>query len=284
MAPLTDQQKAERAFSLGASEFAAAVGLNPFCDPTTMWQIKRGLIAFEDTEKTKLGHYLEPAIATAAADRLGLTLLPSPGTVKHGVESWVSCTPDYEIEGGGCLECKNVGVHVMHHWGLDLSDDVPDYVRCQATIQMFVRGHQHAIVAALVAGDLRTYRLAFNENFCNALIEAGREFWGHVQRGEPPPIDGTEGATRYLLAKYERNGRPMIPATDEAGEWAERLFSARESVDRFEQEAELCKQGLMIQIGDADGIFGDGWRVTWKADKNGTRVFRPTKLKQRKAA
>jgi hypothetical protein len=62
----------------------------------------------------------------------------------------------------------------------------------------------------------------------------------------------------------------MFVATREAEEIAARLADAQARRKAAEADEERAANELRARIGDADGIAGDGWRVTWKAPAKGT--------------
>jgi hypothetical protein len=52
---------------------------------------------------------------------------------------------------------------------------------------------------------------------------------------------------------------------------AERLAKARSGIEEFEAEKAAVENALKALIGDASGVEGDGWRITWRST-SGSKV------------
>lgn len=282
---LTDHQRAIRSTGIGASEIASIVGLNPWRSAHDVWLVKRGLVEEKGTIQSRMGQRVEACVLDEYREQTG-SELSFPGTVRHPTEPWMLCTPDaIADEWVRVVEVKCVGWRTAFHWG-DEEDAIPDYYRPQVAWQLEVLGIEEAHVAAWIGGsDYRIYTIRRNAALIEALVEAGRRFWfDHVLTGEPPPIDGTDGARRVLAEMYPRTGKPPIRATEEHNRLARKLEEARNAYEQAELEKKRAENLMIAAMGEADGIEGDDWRATYKALKTGAKRFVFKRIKERKAA
>lgn len=282
---LSPEQIELRKHTLGSSEVAAAIGVNKYQSPHTLWCLKKGLLESEETVATRVGHKIEPIIAEMYQEDTEAELAHF-GTVVHPLIPWMSATPDRAVYGQRRLvEIKCVGHRSAFDWGSG-TEDVPDYYRCQIEWQMAVCDVEECDVAALIGGtDFRIYRIRRNVRLFDAIFAAAQRFWReHVEANIPPPIDGSAGAKEMLAKLFPRDAPGVLkPATLDAEKLAGRLAAAREAKAKAEAEEALLENKLRESIGDAEGIIGSTFKATWKANKNGVRALRVT-LKEEKAA
>jgi putative phage-type endonuclease len=274
MSGLTKEQLAIRATGIGASEVASVVGLNPWRSAHDVWLLKRGLVDESGNVKTRMGTRVETCVLEEYIAETGAEIA-NFGTVRHTSNDWMLATPDACVFGAPRLvEVKCVGWRSAFHWGTE-EDAIPDYYRPQCQWQMTVTGATEVHVAAWIGGsDFRIYTVRHNEALEAALVEACRAFWfENVLAGEPPPVDGSEGARRMLAELYPRNTKPLVKATSEHERLADLLARARVAYDEAELAKKAAENALIKAIGDADGITSDAWKATYKATKTGSRRF-----------
>lgn len=276
---LTAEQIELRRNTLGSSEVAAAIGMNRWLSPHTLWCLKRGLLESEETTATRVGHKIEPLIAELYVEETGAELAHF-GTVRHPDHHWITATPDRAVRGTRRLvEIKCVGYRSAFDWGSG-PEDVPDYYRCQIAWQMAVCGAEECDVAALIGGtEFRIYRIRHDQALWMAIFTAAHAFWhNHVLPGVPPPVDGSEGARTMLAKLFPRNVPGVVrPATADAEDVAARLLAAREQRAQIEAEEAALENKLRASIGEAEAIQGRTFRASWKADRAGRRTLRVTK-------
>jgi hypothetical protein len=108
------------------------------------------------------------------------------------------------------------------------------------------------------------------------LVERARAFWSLVESGEIPDIDASDACTRALAARYAWRPNDRL---DEGPPELAKLVAIRMSHEKRAKaatvETALAENMIRALIGDERaGFRGDGWRVTWKGDKNGRRSLR----------
>lgn len=276
---LTPEQLALRTHTLGASEIAAVAGLNPWRSAHDVWLEKMGLADEHENHATRVGNLIEPIILQLYCEDTKASVAHF-GTVIHPVHAWMSATPDFAVFGESRVgEIKCVGWRSATHWTSEI-DGVPDYYRPQLEWQCEVTGADEADMAALIGGtDFRIYRIKRDRELAGMFIDLATKFWrDHVLAKTPPPVNGTEGAKRMLAKLFPRNVGPVKQADNET----ERLVSELKALDMLDAKRLELENKLKNAIADADGIDGDGWAVTYKANKNGVRSLKWKQFNRKK--
>lgn len=251
---LTAEQQLVRSQGIGASEIAAVVGVNPWKTPFDVFLDKMGQVERTETDRTRMGHRMEPVIADEFASRAN-RVLELCDTLVHPRFSWAVATPDRRVVGARELvECKWVGPRLASHWGTD-DDGVPEYVLTQCQWQLEVADADVCFVAALVGEEFRVYQVTRDTELAGLLLEQAERFWtDHVLTKTPPEITASPAARRYLESKYAKAGEAVLDPTPEA----DRLVHDYLEASRLEREAvaakELAANGLRALIGDARGV------------------------------
>lgn len=261
---LTDLQKAMRAGRITASVLPSIVGVSPWEGPLGAWLRITGRHDGGGNARTRAGHRFEPALLAAAAEDDGAELW-TPGTLVHPTLPWLAATPDAARAPRPSLEvlyeAKLVGMRVASHW----DDGVPEYVAVQTACQMAVSSAREVHVPALVGStDYRHHVVYRDLEVESLLLEVAEKFYReHVQTDVAPAYDGKTTA-RELERLFGRGNGALVPAPVEAAELVARYQSASEKAKRAEAEKDAAKAALVSLIGDADGLEGDDFRVTWK--------------------
>ena len=275
---------------IGASDAAAAVGLNPYQSPLELWMIKTGrdgLLPAPDPDDihTPLywGNLLEPKVAEAYAKATGNKVRRVNAVLQHpdADKSWMLANLDYSVVGNQevqILECKTAGEFGSRLW----KEGVPDYIQCQVQHQLAVTGKQTAEVAVLLCGqEFRVYRIERDDELIAQLIRLEREFWSYVESDTPPPADGSDSADQALRALYPRDTGETInlkndPVLNEAFEG---LIQVRDSLDTLNQEERSLKQFIQQSMEDhSRALFANG-SVSWKRSKDSVSLDTSAALK-----
>ena len=273
----TDEYRAQRRRTLGASEIAAVVGVNPYASMHNVWLSKCRGVEFEGNEATELGHELEPVILGIYCKRYGCEV--RPGTYTTGPEHWMSATPDAVRLGGGLAEAKLVGVRTYWQWGAcdtdeGESDAVPLHYLAQAQWQMLVTGEPFVHVIALVGTEFRKYTVRGNEGVQRSLVAKGRDFWErYVLTDTPPPVDASKGAGEMLREIYPRSGGERVIADDALEAMAAELVAARASDRAAKAARALAENRMKATLKEAGGARGKNWTLRYSTTKAGTRPF-----------
>jgi putative phage-type endonuclease len=258
---LNPEQMARRSKGVGASDAAAAVGLNPYVTSVELWMEKRGeLPPFEGNEPTKWGKLLEAVVRQEAAEQTGRVIRLPPETIEHPVHKFMLCHPDGVTDDGRLYEGKTA--RFADNWGEPGTDQVPEHYLIQCQHAMFVTGLLVCDLAVLIGGqDFRLYELQANEGIQTALVAAEAEFWQHVEKGTRPELNyKSPGAIEVLKKLYPgTNGQTLTAQAPELLEWRQALETASADGKAAKARAEEAKAALLDYMGEASVLrFPDG--------------------------
>lgn len=272
-----DQWLQVRKGGIGSSDAAAAVGLNPYKSQLELWMEKTG----QDEQLPKVdpqdessplywGTLLEPIVAAHYTRRTGNKVRRVNAVLQHPSEPWMLANLDREVMGTPevqILECKTAGINGARLW----KDGVPEYVQLQVMHQLAVTGAQAADVAVLIGGqDLQVHRIERDEALIANLMALERQFWGHVQRCEPPPADGSDSADVALRALYPRDsGQTLDLSQDfEMSAAFSDLLAVRQVIATHNALEAQLKQCIQQRMGEASQALFEGGDVSWKRSKD----------------
>ena len=101
--------KFDRKSSIGASEAAAVLGVDPYRTPYDVWLEKRGVpVADRKSPYSEAGNTLEAAAADRLAKVTGWDLKDPARTYRHPAFPFLSCTPDRIIDSTHGVELKTI--------------------------------------------------------------------------------------------------------------------------------------------------------------------------------
>lgn len=276
----SDQWHAIRQTGIGGSDIAAICGLNPYTSPLEIWLKKAGTpVPRRDdpvlSEAALMGHALEPVIATRFTAITGLIAHSNPGTLRHPSIPWALVNLDrYTEEDGkhGALELKSRSSYALQEW----QAEVPVDVQVQVQWQLLVSGWDFAYTACLVGGQ-RTivHRIDRDQALIDDLLTIGEEFWGWVENGQQPPVDGSH-ATGQLLDRLHAHPTDEVVVADaaEVEGWLKQRAHAKEQIAGAEIALQDAENHLKAIAGDATDVHIRGelaytWRprrgqISWK--------------------
>ena len=270
---------ASRKVGIGGTDAAAILGLSPWKSPLDVWLNKTGRAPEQPIDPDRedllfLGNALEPAIASMYSRKTNRELVQVKGIVHHKEFPCIIGTPDRLVVGerrGVELKSENLFVD---NFGDPGTDEVPEYYAVQCLQYMAIEDFDAWDLALLHGGaKFAIYTLNRNREVEIEMIGLLREWWErHVVADVPPPIDGSESATRYLANEFRRNARPLELATAEEETLALELGRIRAQFAELEDYKKLLENRIRQAIGDRDGIRGSFGKVTWKRTKDGTEI------------
>jgi putative phage-type endonuclease len=265
----------KRRQTITGTDIAAIAGMNPWRGPMDVYCDKLGLT--EDTPDNPAmfwGRTLEDVVAQKYADDTGVKLIKGEFVVK---DSWLGGTPDFLIDGQRKgLEIKTTGHHMASRFGESGSDQIPDHMACQVAWYQMLLGYDDWDLAVLIGGnDYRCFHLRRSPRLENRLLEIATKFREqHILTQTPPAIDGSRGANEYIKAVWKKENPevPVVTASREIDELAVKLIAARQNAAILESEITTIENQIKAAIGEAPGIEGAGWRVSWKASKDSPKT------------
>jgi putative phage-type endonuclease len=261
---------------IGSSDAAAVCGVNPWSPALEVYLDKIGQLPLDRpmTEPMRLGVLFEPVVAAMYEDRTGCRLEKPPTMIlQHPAIPWMLASLDRIIQGvNAVVEIKIAGIRQADEWGEPGTDEVPEHYLVQVNHQLAVTGYEFAEVAVLIAGqDFRTYHIHRNETLINEIVRVEAEFWGHVQRREPPEPDWDHDATPRVIKAMHGFTGPEIEVDDSFADLVGDYQRLGEDGRSAEKAREIVKAKILLAMGDASAArLPDRTLVTRKKVTVGT--------------
>jgi putative phage-type endonuclease len=257
---------------IGGSDAAAVAGIHPRKSPIDVWRRIVEGVETEENRAMRRGTMLEPIILRMYQEDTGYQLL---GGRKFKFKDWGRASLDEVAKAHGDergVEAKSVNSRMAHLYG-DGPDDVPIEHLCQVQFYMAVSGIPVFDVVPFLGGDdIKVYTVHSDAEMQEMLFESCERFWrDNIIKKVPPPVDGSYSYSAWLQSRYPANRMPMKNEPDLAP-YAVRLFEVREQIDKLETEEKAIKHRFMAAIGEAEGVEGPNFKVTWRHTKGKTAV------------
>lgn len=247
--------------SLGGSDAAAVLGLNPYASPYSVWAEKTGRVPDKpDNEAMRLGRDLEDYVAARWQEETGKKTRRVNAMLYNPAFPFAHANIDRWVVGENAgLECKTTSVLNLKQFK---GGEYPDSYYAQCLHYMAVTGAARWYLAVLVMNKgLFCFTVERDEAEISALLQREEAFWRLVERDIPPEPDGTAATEEALRGIYP--GGAAIELTGQ-----EALFTryAALTAKKSDAEAELAqlKQTLMEKLGNAEGATCGDWSVSWK--------------------
>ena len=251
--PLTTKQLEKRKQDIGASEVSAICGVNPYATPWDIWALKTLVMHFniEDSEAIEIGNALEPVLRKWAEKTLG-------PIKRQGLERRIKGTPmlihlDGVTVENEPTEMKTTGFGgggIVGEWGNEGTDQIPDYVLIQLTVQMMAVESDAGHVAAWLGSRGRVlYRVQRSTKLCGVIRERVEAFWECVMTETPPPDSVASPEVAKAIKRVEHKV-VEVDAADLA-----MLRITREHRLDIEKEEKQWAGKVMAAMGDAEIAF-----------------------------
>lgn len=275
-----DDWLAVRRTGIGASDAAAAAGLNPYMSALELRLDKTGRAdglprpdPDDTTSPTYWGTLLEPIVAASYTKQTGNRVRRVNAVLRHPTVPFMLANIDREIVGARdvqILECKTAGEFGARLW----REGVPEYVQIQVQHQLAVTGKTAAHVAVLLCGQaLEMHRIERDDALIGRLVELEARFWRFVETDTPPPADGSESADRALRHLYPGNGETVDFSDDHrlSSVFAD-LIAVRAEIETRQQLEAQFKQAIQEAMGDANRAVFQTGSVSFKRSKDSSTV------------
>ncbi len=280
----TPEQQEFRRGHIGGSEIAAIVGLHPFLSPIDVWLSKVEGYQREATPDMERGIYLEDGVVRWFSARTGCEAI-EVSTMRHSSRPHIGCTPDrlFNDASGASriLSVKVPGNFLSEEWGEPHAWQVPTYAYLQLQQEMAVLGSlyicrtDYALLAAPLAGNLQILKVDGDAQVQERLMEEAEAWWErHIERREPPPLDGSEAAKQWLRRRFPKSEHPVRAATPAEDLLALELQAAESVWEAADRAYERARQPIEEAIAECEGLEGPFGKVTFRSDSRGRRSLK----------
>jgi putative phage-type endonuclease len=271
----------DRRNGIGGTDIAAIMGANPWKTRYDVYCEKKGIALAErvETERMRWGTKLQRIIAEEYGIQTGYEVEWFDRTIRHPVRTWQSGTPDafcVEPDKPG-IDCKNVGLSEAWQWGEPGTDEIPLMYTIQNQWYLSLTSRPSWDNAVLLGGnEFRIYHTEPDWHLQDTLLEEGEKFWEeNICADNPPEIDGSASAFRYLAARYPRQIYQLRDASEDEIRLLVEYKKTREAIDSLLSDKEVMENRIRQAIGDADGIvlpIPGARPITWRRSKDGKKV------------
>lgn len=256
-----------RRHSIGGSDAATIVGLNPWSSPYELWADKLGKIPpKEENEAMRIGHDLEEYVAKRFCEATGKKVRRENSILRDPKLPFAHANVDRLIIGEKAgLECKTTSVLNLKRF--EGGEFPPNYyVQCQH--YMMVTGYDTWYLAVLVLGrEFLWFEIKRNEEDIEALMQAEKDFWELVESRSEPPVDGTSSCSDTLDNLYPDSDPDveidLTPLTDALTQRAEIC----RQIKALEAQKKTCENSIKDYMETAEKGNCEGFKVSWKTQE-----------------
>lgn len=262
---------------IGGSDVGVIMGANQWKSPYTLWAEKTGLIKPEDisdVEAVWWGTHEEDLVAQRFTMKTGLKVRKS--NYAYGCEDFPFLKGHVDrlaSKGKWGLECKTTS-----SWNKTKYDEgeVPESHYWQCQLYMLLTGYDKWFLATKQDNRFYITKIERDEEAIVRMIDACKDFWKHVQTGEPVEVDGSDSTQETLAQMYpeEHQGEVVDLEKEE-----DTLLALQELASQEKNLKELktkYQNEIKAVLGEAERGETMQFTVTWKANAKGSRVFRMT--------
>lgn len=259
-----------RSTTIGGSDAAAILGLNPYKSPYALWAEKTGKVIPEDIsqkEAVRLGTDLEDYVAHRFMESTGKKVRRENATIFRDDMPYAHANYDRLVIG------ENAGLEIKTTNALHLSKfkkgEFPANYYCQCVHYMLVSGLKRWYLAVLVLGvEFKVFVIDRDEAEIEALRMAEEDFWNLVQNDQPPEIDGMDSTADALNAEFPVSD-PEAGAVDLTGCATDLaiLDECTRQIKELEEKKKAAQARVMKTLGTAEKGFYSTYSVSWKSQK-----------------
>ncbi|WP_024817057.1 YqaJ viral recombinase family protein [Arthrobacter sp. 31Y] len=253
-----------------ASKVSAIMKHSVYDSYLSLWLKMAGQIPREDdTDITRRGHYLEPAVRAWFRDQHPDWQVTETGMWVHPDIPWAASTPDGIIhtpEGTELFEAKSSTLD--GEWGEPFTDQVPPGYYDQAQWQMFTTGLRRVRLAVIKSYlEFAEYVIEYDVAHIELMLVKVNEFMASLEAGQRPSLDPLDGHAATYEAVKQLN--PGIEDEDFEVSDEDAIRFLKSNAAR--KAAELVEQGAKSFIAD---LAGEAHYITWNGKKLFTRQSR----------
>lgn len=253
-----------RKCSIGGSDSAACVNMNPYSGLLTLYADKMGLSSEKDTsEAMRLGTDLEQYVAERFMEKTGKKVRNDFAMYADDSYDFLTANIDRKVVGENAgLECKVMGS--FHGYNFE-NGDVPSHYFCQCQHYMMVMGFDMVYLAILVLQrGLYVIEVKRDDDFIKSLREAETAFWTkYIMQGKMPEPDGESDfdTLKELYPKGYKDSEIVIPGLDRL---ITQYKAVKEVADDYKNQVERIKGQICQKLGNNEIGIGMAYGCSWK--------------------
>lgn len=267
-----------RSHFIGGSDVGTILGLNEWKSAYTLWAEKTGRIQVEDisdVESVWWGNEMEDLVAKRFCMKTGKKVKKSG--FEFTCEEYpflVAHVDRLLLKESAVLECKTTSSWNKYKYS---EGEIPPSHYAQVQFYLAMTGLKTGYLATKRDNQFYITTVVKNYEFIDMMLQKCIEFWNMVENDEAPDVDGSDSTAETLAQMY---GADEKEETVDLTAFADEL-NARDTCTHNINAMKSLMQEYDNRIKDymktATRGIADGYMVTWKENKNGTRTFRVNK-------
>lgn len=264
--PITEYAKERRKDYIGASDMPAILGLDRYKSPWDVWAEKTGKVTnnYQPGEAAEAGNIFEAGVLDWASTQLG-KLIRNQFRVCHNLPILASNCDALMVDSGNPVDAKTAGLFrpLTEEWGEAGTDQVPERIIVQMTVQMLCTKTELSHIAAFLGGrGFNLYAIELDKELADMIMEEAGTFWNEHVIKDIPPIDCSPSMDTIRRIRREPESIVDIDEAYVAG-WLEARQAAKEATEA----EEAAKTALLAQLGTAEAGRSAAGTVLYKEQK-----------------
>lgn len=257
--------KSIRRKTIGGSDSAAIIGMNPYQSTYTLWAIKTNKVPeFEGNLATDVGTYLEDFVAKLFEKETGKKVRRKNAIIYNDEYPFAHGNLDREIVGeNALLEIKTTDSLNSKKFK---NGEFPDRYYSQIIHYLAVTGKQKGYLAVLIGNkEFKWFVIERDEEEIKALMKAEEYFWNnYVLTNTPPMVDGTDSTSDTLRTVYpESNGDSISLMAYEND--LKQFMTLSSLLDDIKEQKEEVANRIKAFMGDCSRGECTKYKVSWSS-------------------
>lgn len=249
--------------SIGGSDAAAIIGLNPYASAYSVWADKRGLLVpKEDSEAMRLGRDLEDYVAKRFCEETGKKVRRENNIIINPEHPFAHANVDRMIIGEDAgLECKTTSSLNLKKFK---NGEFPATYYAQCVHYMAITGAKRWYLAVLILGrEFKWFCIERDEAEIFALMSSEAEFWALVEAGTPPAADGEKSTSEAISTIYAEGGNDDSVELFAYESELSQYLALGEQIKELKKLQDGCANKVKAYLGDSARGEGASFSVSW---------------------
>ncbi|MBX3031453.1 MAG: YqaJ viral recombinase family protein [Chloroflexi bacterium] len=248
---------------IGSSDIPILTGNSPYRTSLfSLWAVKSRLaepepVDDETQELFDLGHALEDVIARRyEAHEQGRPVRRVTRLLVHPEHRWRGASLDRVSARKGERRIVEVKWVPHRYWRTDGPEPVPAHVQDQVQWQLMVTGYDVADVAVLNGSHIEVHQVEPSQRYQDDLVYIARDFWDHVEKGQRPPIDGSDSTADTIRRLRPRDTLGLMDPTPEVAALAMAIREASRAARAAGEEDKRLRNEMRWLLDQHAGVEG----------------------------
>ncbi len=255
--------------TIGGSDAAAVVGLNPYSSQYYLFSEKTGKIpGFSGNLATEVGTFLEEFVAKKFEQETGKKVRRENAFIYNDEYPWAHANVDRVVcNESALLEIKTTDSLNMKKFK---NGEYPANYYCQAIHYLSVTGKERCYLAVLIGNkEFRWFVIERDEAEIAALMTAEADFWEYVKNNTPPPVDGYKATTDAVNSIYADSNDNVVDLYGHRSDLSQ-YIALNQQIKQLEKMRDEAANRVKSFMGESGGGECDGFRVSWKSSTRRT--------------